>query len=93
MTADESLSLVVRASAATLWSFVVWHRATERTTGFEQLVRRLMGSVIVFGLWALALGGLGPLDLLPSGLLRVLYTVFTGYALVVAVVLLWARRA
>lgn len=77
-------TLAIRLANAILWTRVTWKLA-RRAKPVPPLVRRLLCTVLFFGMWVLALGGTAPLGVIPGDVLRSAYTVFTAYAGLVAI--------
>jgi hypothetical protein len=81
------VSLVVRITNLCLWLAVAvryWHAPAP-----TPFARRVVLSVVVLGMTALAVGGFAPLGF-PGDVARFIYTVFTAYAAIVAGALLTA---
>lgn len=85
----EVLVTLIRTSAAIAWTLVVV-TITRAHAPVTPIARRLIGGVIVLGMWALAVGSLTQFGLL-TDTMRHVYTAFTTVALLVAIVLLIER--
>lgn len=74
-------ALVIRTVNAIAWCYVGIHFIREGP--LSPLGRRMTATVIVAGMVALAIGGLTPFGF-PPEVARFIYTIFTAYALIVA---------
>ena len=82
MSPEMFLVISVRVIAATMATVFAWHYWQDRKP-ISLLARRLMLSIVVFGLWCLVLGGLTTIGLVPSIWADGIYTVFAGYTAVI----------
>lgn len=79
-------SLIIRVVNAALW---VWlgARILSDDVPINRLARRMVVTVLIFGMSMLAIGGFAPFGL-PQEAVRWLYTIFSAYSAIVALALL-----
>jgi hypothetical protein len=76
-------TLAIRGINAVLWTAVIYE-VLRSGQPLPRLVRNLSATVILFGMWALFLGGLTTVGAVPGDVARFIYTTFTAYAALVA---------
>lgn len=76
------VSTILRTANALAWSYLSW-RILKAGIPVIPLARKLMVSVLFFGMWVLALGSLVQFGF-PGEAARFIYTAFTAYALIIA---------
>ena len=71
--------LAIRVINAVIWSALLY-KVLKSGRPLNRLERQLSASVIFFGMWALVLGGVAVMGVVPSEVSRTSYTIFTAYA-------------
>jgi hypothetical protein len=77
------VTLIIRGTNAILWTIVFFQMARSKQTAYLS-VRRLVMSVVFLGMWVLVIGALTSLGIVETGTARMIYTIFTAYAAIVA---------
>lgn len=78
-------TFVIRFANALAWTIVcVEILRYQRTRAMPPLVRQLIVSVLIFGMWVLVLGSLVQVGF-PGDSARTIYTVFTAYSAIIAI--------
>lgn len=75
-------TLAIRLVNALLWTSVVL-TILHRDKPVTPLIRRLISTILLFGMWVLVIGGIVPLGF-PGEAARMVYTIFTAYAGLIA---------
>jgi hypothetical protein len=76
-------SLAIRAINAFLWT-IVCVRIVQHDQPVPRIIRLLIVTVILGGMWVLTFGGLAPFGV-PGEVARFIYTAYTAYAGIIAV--------
>lgn len=79
---------LLRLTNALLWTVLIVRIFRNDTKPLPPLVRRVLVTVILFGMWMLFTGSLVPFGF-PGDWASRLYTAFTVYAGIVAFTILW----
>ena len=80
------LTLGIRLTNALLWTAVGW-KILRLDRPVRRLTRRVITTIVVFGMWTLVIGGLTSYGV-PGDVARLIYTAFTVYSAIVAAALL-----
>lgn len=86
----DDIVLIIRTSNAMLWTLVIV-QIIRWPLPIPKVIRELLGTVVVFGMWVFVFGAAVPLLNLSYDLIRVIYTAFTAYAGIVAIGILSSR--
>lgn len=84
-------SLVLRTTNAIVWAVIVT-LILARDRPVASLSRRMIGTVLLFGMTVLAIGSTTPFGF-PTEVARLIATMFTAYALIVGLGILTTRGA
>lgn len=76
-------TFAIRLLNAILWT-VVCYQILRHDRPVPRLVRQLLVTVIIFGMWVFVIGGVTPFGF-PAEAARNIYTIFTAYAGLIAV--------
>lgn len=82
--------LFIRVANAVLWT-VIAIRVLVGVDPLPLLARKLIATVIIFGMWTLVLGGIVPLGF-PGEVARTVYSIFAAYAGLVALGIATSRE-
>lgn len=72
-------TIVIRLGNAIIWTIIV-RRIRRQDSPVPRLVRRLILSVIFFGMWALFIGSLTAVNIIPGPAARMMYTIYAAYS-------------
>ncbi len=84
------IALAIRTINFILWTLVVI-RIFRHDRPVDRLTRQLFSVVLIFGMGVLAVGSLSPFDILPDGSTRMMYTVFTAFAGLIALAIITTK--
>lgn len=79
---DDPYALVtfaIRLFNAIMWT-IVFIKVIRHDRPVSRLVRRIVMTVIIFGMWVLVVGALVQFDWVAGEQARMVYTIFTAYA-------------